>query len=192
LIVHSESFSAHFFDQLLEIVARMVGDGARFQPLFPRPTQPRIFILAAHFNREVRQRLTLLGQAFPLRALMLLPPLREETDPQLVLELMGPDVQPEQLVAELDEPQRVHAMRLLAACGAMRPGVRIQGNQWPLVLHGNHGPAATLFWEQQELWFAATQSSQGGAPLKLDHDGAVDHAIDLLLRGQTNGVSPAA
>lgn len=192
LVVHSETFSAHFFDQLLEIVARLVGDGARFQPLFPRPTEPRVFLLAAHFDRDVRLRLALLGQAFPLHTFLLLPPLREETAPQLVPELMDLGLESTELLAELPEPLQAHATRLLGACRSMRPGVRIHGNRWPLVLHGSQGPAATLFWEKQELWFATSKECAGGAPLKLENDGAVDCAIDLLMRGQSKDVSPAA
>lgn len=192
LVMHSETFSAHFFDQLLEIVARLVGDGARFQPLFPLPSEPRVFLLAAHFDRDVRQRLALLGQAFPLRTFSLLPPLREETDLRLVPELMDVGLDHTELLADLPEWFRAHATRLLQACHSMRPGVKIQGNCWPLVLHGNDGPTATLFWEKQELWFAATEQGHRGAPLKLENDGAVDRAIDLLMRSQNKDVSPAA
>ena len=192
LIIHSESFSAHFFDQLLEIVARLIGDGARFQPLFPQPTKPRVFLLASAFDRDVRQRLALLGQAFPLRTFLLLPPLREETEPQLVPEMMGAGAESAELLAELPDCAQSHAQRLLDACGSMRPIVRVQGNGWPFVLHGSNGPAATLHWEKQELWFAAGHDRQGGVPVKLENDGAVDCAIDLLMRGQSQGVSPAA
>jgi hypothetical protein len=191
LVMHTERFGARFPDRLLEIVARLRAEGARFQPLFPRPTEPRMFLLAPSYEVEVRQRLALLAAAFPLRAFLLLPPLRQETAPQLIHEQLGGEASPELLSQGLPAALQPFAGRLFGACDALRPQVLLQGRDWPLVFVGRSGPCATLYMERGELWFASSDRP-GGLPLKLQDDDSVDRAIDVLMRRQEKGVSPAA
>ncbi len=192
LVLYCDRFDARLLDQLLEMVARMHAEGLRFQPLFPRPTEPRIFLLAPSFEQEVRQRLALLAKAFPLRAFTMLPPLEKDTAPQLIHEHLDSDLEPRQLAAMLPGELQPFANRLLGACKALRPRVRVQGTSWPLIFHGSHGPCATLFFENNELWFASAQEQGSSVPWKLQADSAVDRAIDVLMHHQGKSVSPAA
>lgn len=192
LVLYCEQFDARLLDQLLEMVARMHAEGMRFQPLFPRPTEPRVFLLAPCFEQEVRQRLALLAKAFPLRAFTILPPVGQDTCPQLIHEHLDSGAEPRQLVAKLPSCVEPLAKRLLGACDALHPQVRVQSTSWPLVFHGSHGPCATLFLENDELWFATTQEKANPVPWKLQADSAVDRAIDVLMRHQGKSVSPAA
>ncbi len=192
LILHSRKFSPHFFDQLLEIVARLTSDGRRFHALFPRPTEPRVFLMATSFDRDVRQRLALLGKAFPLRLFLLLPPLSNESEPQLIPEQLGSDADARSLASVLPASIAPLFDRLLRACSALHPEVVISGNEWPLILNGGNGPCAALHFFEDELWFACSCEKHREAPQRIVDDAAVDDAIDDLMRGQSNGVSPAA
>ncbi|MDP7062508.1 MAG: hypothetical protein QF489_06210 [Planctomycetota bacterium] len=192
LVLYCDEFGARLFDQLLEMVARMQAEGLRFQPLFPRPTEPRVFLLSPSFEQEVRQRLALLAKAFPLRAFTILPPLGQDTAPQLIHEHLDAELAPTQLADRLPQGLEPFANRLLSACEALRPRLRVQGTSWPLVFHGSHGPCATLFFENEELWFAAAGQQDQTVPWKLQADSGVDRAIDVLMRHQVNSVSSAA
>jgi|FLOH01.1.fsa_nt_gi hypothetical protein len=192
LVIHTEKFGVHFFDQLLEIAARMTADGARFQALFSRPTAPRVFLLAPSFETSVRQRLVLLARAFPLRAFLWLPPLSAETAPQLIAEPLAVDGEISTLVQSLPAALQPHAQRLLHACVALRPQISVQAGSWPIVLRGQQGPYATLFFDQGQLWFASSRQCKDAALFLLENDSAVDCAIDLLMRSQGDSVSPAA
>ena len=179
-------------ETLVDILARMTAEGQRFQPLFPRPSRPRVFVLTTKVSTRMRERLALLVRKLPIRVLSILEPQPGDASPQLVLESFPDSVQPEEVAADLPEACRGFALRLFLACRALHPEVPILGNRWPYVFLGRRGLAASIFLDGDSLWFAPSSVSRGAVAWKLQDSDSVDRAIDILMRSQTKNVSPAA
>jgi len=122
----------------------------------------------------------------------LLPPLFEKTAPQLIAEPLAGGAEISTLVQGLCVSLQPYAQRLLHACAALHPQISVQAGSWPIILRGQRGPCATLFFDQDKLWFASSRQRKDAEVFLLASDSAVDCAIDVLMRSQGDSVSPAA
>lgn len=193
LIVHLPEFQAATFDRLLGLVARMRAEADRFRGMIPQPTAPRLLLLAPSYAEEIKERLALLAQAFPLRCFRVQPPADGKRTPRVELEELTPEPSLEEHLEHLAAtPPRRFPRRLLQACRVLYPVVLPRGEQWPLILHGAHGPLATVLDAPEGTFFAVAGQVAGQALLPLDSDDAVDLAIDFLMRAQEKNGSTAA
>lgn len=193
LIVHLRGFEPTTYDRLLGAMARM-----RSEPEFsrnPLPTSgvPRLLLLAPAFPEEAKERLALLAQAFPLRCFRVQPPASGRRTPRVQMEDLESDFSWEKhLEAWMEEAPRRRTARLLQACRVLSPAIRVRGEHWPLVLQGEQGLVASVHCTSDGAHFSVSGQVAEKAILGLDHDDAVDQAIDFLMRAQEKNGSHAA
>jgi hypothetical protein len=168
---------------MVEVVSRLRAEADRLTRWYTRAKEPRVFLVAPHFRRQDRDRLTLLADAFPLRAFSWEWPAEEGSAPSLLLEMPLSVKDSAKSLGDLPEELRRPGQRILRAADQVRPPLTKVGAPWPLLFIGSQGPCASLYKDGNDLVFA---SQKGGVPevLEIVDDESADIAIDRLMREQ--------
>lgn len=175
------------FEKMLEAIAQMQTHGRRFSTLFPRPSEPRIFLITASIPPELRQRLDLLTRAFPLRTFVVSDTLVAKATNKLHLEDPIDSCRPHSLSGQLPSELATRANRLINAAESLQPPILMQGHDWPIIFVNESGPIAALFADEDKLLFVQAHALHDNTRLLLENDEVVDTAIDYLLRCQISG-----
>ena len=183
LVFVVEEFLPETYDEMLEVVARLHAEPARFAGRYREPERPRLFLVARDVPRRAHQRLALLARAFPVRALLASAPAANDAAWSLEAFSPAPDTDPEGQLEDLPAAVRQRGKRLVLAAGAIEPPLEVTTASWPWVFRGRRGAYAALHRRAGQLWFAR-ETEAGLEVLELEDDHAVDLAIDLLQREQ--------
>ena len=188
LVLRETDFEAAFYDRLLQLAVHWRSGAGRLPVGFRRLDEPRFVLLVRSLPEEAARRLELLRPALPLRVRMVVPG-EGSALPRFLPAGEAPcDV--DALAAELAGEDRLALLRVLRACAAIRPALRVEGSSWPLVLRGTDGPCASLHAVDGRLHFAVA-GPNGPECRALRGEERVDHAIDLLLRRQAGVIAVA-
>ncbi|MFT7516506.1 MAG: hypothetical protein ACI84O_000287 [Myxococcota bacterium] len=174
------------FEKMLEAIAQMQTQGRRFSTLFPRPSEPRIFLITASIAPDLRQSLDLLTRAFPLRTFVVSDTLVAKATNKLHLEDPINSCRPHSLSSQLEPGIAARANRLMNAAESLQPPILMQGHDWPIIFVNESGPIAALFADEDKLLFVQGHALHDNTRLLLENDEVVDTAIDYLLRCQIN------
>jgi len=188
LILRGRSFDAAFYDRLLQLAVHWSTAAGRLPVGFRRVDEPRWMLLVRSLPVEAARRIELLQPSLPLRVRMLVSDDGGGLPRFLPVGEGPPPV--EALAADLGGEGRLALLRVLRACAAIRPALRVEGSGWPLVLRGTDGPCATLHAVDGRLNFA-TVAADGVDCRVLNGEESVDRAIDLLLRRQAGVIAAA-
>ena len=179
----TEVVNTSALEWMVEVVSRLRAESGRLTRWYTRANEPRVFLVAPHFSRQDRDRLTLLADAFPLRAFSWEWSADEGAAPSLLLEMPLPGKDSEKSFGDLPEELRRSGQRILRAADQVRPPLTKVGAPWPLLFIGSQGPCASLYKDGNDLVFA---SQKEGVPevLEVVDDESADVAIDRLMREQ--------
>ena len=190
MVLPVESQDGSLCDRLLALVAKQRSQQHRFSAWFSRPGEPRALLIGEHYSSHLLDRLELLRAAVPVRSYLVEVGGSEE-EPEPVFRLHAEGIAEDWAGGRPRPPptQQRLARRLVHAADAIHPPVQIVGDAWPLLLAGRHGLFASLHRAGEGLQLAWLGEGRQRQVLELLDDAAVDLAIDVLLRVQSDPIA---
>ena len=177
-------------DRLLSLVAGLRGQRDRFSARFAQAGSPRALLIGEHYRSGLLDRLALLRAAIPVRSFLVeAGGTAEAPEPVFRLQAEGPAQSCAGLTDQLGPLERRLLERLLLAARSIQPPVVVLGDSWPLLFSGRHGCFAALHSDQGRLLLAWLGGPRERELLELQDDAAMDLAIDVLLRQQSDPIT---
>lgn len=174
---------ADAYDWMLSVVCAFRDGLLGGDPVYARGREPRLFVVAPWYRPEDLARLALLDDAVPVRALRV----RRSSENGWATELVQPrhEFPDDPEVWMQHAPTASHSFLKRLRSAGLRGVHRcdFQGEPWPLLLMGPHGPIAAMHRDEDRLLFLAV--SEPGMPahlLDVQTESGQDAAIDHVLR----------